>query len=69
MKPATAHHRASESRHDDLVKLDDIVTVRLSAEEKAAWQAAADADKRKLADWVRLTVNAALKPPTKKGGR
>lgn len=47
-----------------------IVMVRLTAEEREAWQAAADADQRKLADWVRVVVNAQLQAaPRKKGGR
>lgn len=55
---------------DDLeVKRDKIVMVRLTVEERQAWQAAADADQRKLADWIRVVVSAQLKPtPRKKGG-
>jgi hypothetical protein len=60
-----------ESRDDQDVKRDAIITIRLSAEEREAWQAAADADQRKLADWIRLSVNATLKssPRSKKGGK
>lgn len=60
---------------DDLdVTRDKIVMVRLSDEERAAWQAAADADERKVSDWIRVVVNAHLRKtteptPRKKGGR
>lgn len=56
---------------DDLdVKRDEVITLRLSPEEREAWQAAADADQRKLGDWIRVTVNAVLAAqPRKKGAR
>lgn len=58
---------------DPEMKRDEIVTIRLSSDEREAWQAAADADQRKLADWIRIVVNAQLpakpKQPTKKGGK
>lgn len=41
--------------HD--VKRDKFVMVRISIDEQQAWQAAADADKRKLADWIRIACN------------
>lgn len=43
-----------------------MVMVRLTEEELAAWQAEADAAQRKLADWIRVTVNAAVTPTTTK---
>ena len=55
------------------VSRDEVITLRLSAEEREAWQAAADADQRKLGDWIRIVVNSQLKAseptPRKKGGR
>lgn len=44
------------------MKRDGIITIRLSAEERRAWQAAAEADQRKLADWVRVICNKNLEP-------
>ena len=46
---------------------DKSLLLRLSAEEREAWQAAAEADQRKLSDWIRVTLNAVAKPkpPTK----
>lgn len=59
-----------DSRDDLEVKRDAIITIRLSAEEREAWQAAADAEQRKLADWIRISVNATLGAKrTKKGGK
>jgi len=49
----------------DEMSRDKIVMVRLTAEERDAWQAAADADQRKLADWIRVVVNASLKSEKK----
>ena len=46
--------------------LDSLPWVR--PEEREAWQAAADADQRKLSDWIRIVVNASLKTD-KKGKR
>ncbi len=52
---------------DDLeVTRPEQVMVRLTADEKKAWQAAADADQRKLADWIRIVVNAHLGAKPKK---
>ncbi len=64
-----------DPRDDQDVKRDKIVMVRVTVEERDAWQAAADADQRKLADWIRVAVNAQIKAtepapaPRKKGGR
>jgi len=38
----------------------EFVGLNLTSAVKAAAQAAADADKRTLADWVRVTIEAAL---------
>lgn len=52
------------------VARDKIVMVRVTEDERKAWQAAADADQRKLADWIRVSVNAQLAvTKTKKGAR
>lgn len=54
-------HSPHGSRDDlDVANRDEIVMVRLTADEKKAWQAAADANQRKLADWVRVIVSAQL---------
>lgn len=58
---ATKLHRSTETTDDLDVKRDDIITIRLSAEERAAWQAAANYDQRKLADWIRVVCNAHLR--------
>ena len=52
--------------HD--VKRDEQIMVRVTTEQLKAWQAAAAADQRTLADWVRIQCDAAIKP-TKKGRR
>jgi hypothetical protein len=66
-KPNTAQ----KLREDADVKRDLNVVVRVSAEEREAWRAAADADQRKLSDWIRIAVNAHLEssPKPKKGGK
>ena len=38
----------------------DLVQIRVSASEKATWQAAALEDRRKLSDWLRLAAEAYL---------
>ena len=49
-------NRATESgEHDDV--RDKNIIIRLSAEERAAWQAAADSDGRSLSDWIRRRCN------------
>jgi hypothetical protein len=54
------------------VSRSEIITLRVSPEERKAWQAEADADQRKLADWIRIAVNAQLdagEPAPRKKGR
>jgi hypothetical protein len=54
-----------------------VVTVRVSDEQMKRWQAAADADHRKLPDWMLLYRDAAIDAPptpvigkaTKRNGR
>ena len=58
---ATAHDVGDD--HD--VKREKLVMVRLTAEQHAKWQAAADAAKRTLADWVRVTVDEKLEASKK----
>jgi hypothetical protein len=55
---------------DHEVKRDEQIMVRLTREQLKAWQAAAAADQRTLADWVRIQCDAAIaaKKP-RKGGR
>lgn len=64
----TRNLEPSRDAQDEMSR-DKIVMVRVSAEERAAWQAAADADRRKLADWIRNTVNDALAASTTKKGK
>lgn len=68
MRNAARLHQARETRDDDDVNRNILVTVRLTADERKAWQAAADDDKRKLGDWIRIVCNAQIKP-TKKAGK
>lgn len=44
-----------------------VVGVRCTAKERAAWQAAADAEKRPLAQWMRVRLNAT--PALRAGAR
>lgn len=44
---------------------DEWVEIRVTAEEKAAFSAAAAQDNRTLSDWVRLTLLVALKQRAK----
>jgi hypothetical protein len=52
---------------DHEVNLDKHVMIRLTAADLKRWQAAADGDQRRLADWIRVTVNNALETTGKTG--
>lgn len=65
-------HPPNRSRDDLDVNRAKNIVVRVTEEERKAWQAAADADQRKLSDWIRVVINAQLdgdKPRGKKGGK
>ena len=52
---ANSNHVADLGDHDDV--RDKNIIIRLSAEERAAWQDAADKDGRTLSDWIRRRCN------------
>jgi TfoX/Sxy family transcriptional regulator of competence genes len=47
---------------------DKRVTIRLTTVEMAAWEAAADRDRRKLAPWIRLAAELKYQRESAKGG-
>jgi hypothetical protein len=53
-------HTTTEMRDDATVAREKLVMVRLTVEEHDRWQAAAFANQRKLADYVRVVVNGQL---------
>ena len=44
----------------------DLIQIRVTPEQKATWQGAAEEDKRKLSDWLRLAAEAYME--TRKAG-
>jgi uncharacterized protein (DUF1778 family) len=44
-------------------KQTDRLELRVSADEKRAYERAAKADERTLSNWARLVLNKAVKPP------
>lgn len=61
MKPATA--TADPGVSDTLadVKRDDVISLRLTSEELAVWNVAAESEGRTLSEWIRFQGNAAAK--------
>ena len=63
MKPANTNQVPGSGTLDDVPK-DVVVRLRLTADERERWQAAADAAQRTLSDWMRVVANAAATSTT-----